>query len=170
MFLFDLGLTGPNLAGVHHYYVVVLQCLIYLAVGLSVLVAADRIVHVLQYLYWQNCDKFKAKRPEDRYVFSDLPDMTRDGSSYPMVAVQLPMFNECAVCQQVIDRVCEMHWPEKRVYVQVLDDSKPLVAMLAKALLKHPGIAARLEGHANSRCGLECDGSTPCTFAAWIFH
>ena len=49
MFLFDLGLTGPNLAGVHHYYVVVLQCLIYLAVGLSVLVAADRIVHVLQY-------------------------------------------------------------------------------------------------------------------------
>ena len=43
MFLFDLGLTGPNLAGVHHYYVVVLQCLIYLAVGLSVLVAADRI-------------------------------------------------------------------------------------------------------------------------------
>jgi len=123
MFLFDLGLTGPNLTGVHHYYVVVLQCLIYLAVGLSVLVAADRIVHVLQYLYWQNCDKFKAKRPEDRYVFSDLPDMTRDGSSYPMVAVQLPMFNECAVCQQVIDRVCEMHWPEKRVYVQVLDDS-----------------------------------------------
>lgn len=46
--------------------------------------------------------------------------------------------------------------------VQVLDESKPLVAMLAKALLKHPGIAARLEGHANSRCGLECDGSTPC--------
>ncbi|QDZ21927.1 nucleotide-diphospho-sugar transferase [Chloropicon primus] len=123
MFLFDLGLTGPNLSSVHDGYVIALQLLIYLAVGLSVLVAADRIVHVFQYVYWQNCHKFRVKKPEDRYVFADLPDITESGSKYPNVAVQLPMFNERAVCQQIIDCVCEMTWPDSRVYVQILDDS-----------------------------------------------
>lgn len=39
------------------------------------------------------------------------------------VAIQLPMFNERAVCQAVIDCCCEMDWPAERFHVQVLDDS-----------------------------------------------
>jgi hypothetical protein len=35
------------------------------------------------------------------------------------VAVQLPMFNERAVCQAIIDSACEMHWPSDRFCVQV---------------------------------------------------
>ena len=121
MIFFDVGLV--NLHNVHDVYVVVLQALIYLAVALSVLVAADRIVHVFQYLYWQNCHRLKAKKPEERYHFADLPDISLDGHLFPKVAVQLPMFNERAVCQQIIDCVCEMTWPDSRIYVQVLDDS-----------------------------------------------
>ena len=43
------------------------------------------------------------------------------------VAVQLPMFNERAVCQAIIDSACEMHWPSDRFCVQVA----PIAARLA---------------------------------------
>jgi beta-mannan synthase len=114
---------GLNLSSVHYAYVVVLQSLIYLAVALSVLVAADRIIHVIQYIYWRNCDKLRGTRPEDRYNFADLPEISTYGHLYPKVAVQLPMFNERAVCQQIIDCVCNMTWPDRCIYIQVLDDS-----------------------------------------------
>lgn len=39
------------------------------------------------------------------------------------VAVQLPMFNERAVCQAIIDSACEMHWPSDRFCVQVRKES-----------------------------------------------
>jgi cellulose synthase/poly-beta-1,6-N-acetylglucosamine synthase-like glycosyltransferase len=42
---------------------------------------------------------------------------------YPTVCVQLPMFNEHAVAQRVIEAACEMTWPTDRFSVQVLDDS-----------------------------------------------
>jgi hypothetical protein len=71
---------GLNLSSVHYAYVVVLQSLIYLAVALSVLVAADRIIHVIQYIYWRNCDKLRGTRPEDRYNFADLPEIVSTSS------------------------------------------------------------------------------------------
>ena len=41
------------------------------------------------------------------------------GDLYPRVAVQLPMFNERAVCQAAIDSACEQTWPKGRLFVQV---------------------------------------------------
>lgn len=46
-----------------------------------------------------------------------------DPSAWPRVAVQLPMFNERAVCQAIIDCACALTWPSSRLVVQVLDDS-----------------------------------------------
>ena len=42
---------------------------------------------------------------------------------YPTVCVQLPMFNEHAVAQRVIEAASAMTWPADRFSVQVLDDS-----------------------------------------------
>ena len=42
---------------------------------------------------------------------------------YPTVCVQLPMFNEHAVAQRVIEAASRMSWPADRFSVQVLDDS-----------------------------------------------
>jgi cellulose synthase/poly-beta-1,6-N-acetylglucosamine synthase-like glycosyltransferase len=42
---------------------------------------------------------------------------------YPTVCVQLPMFNEHAVAQRVIEAASKMSWPTGRFSVQVLDDS-----------------------------------------------
>ena len=41
------------------------------------------------------------------------------GDLYPRVAIQLPMFNERAVCQAAIDSACEQSWPKGRLIVQV---------------------------------------------------
>eukprot|EP00889_Picochlorum_renovo_P002868 jgi/Picre1/29898/NNA_005279.t1 len=46
-----------------------------------------------------------------------------DSHEYPMVAIQLPMFNERAVCQAIIDCCCEMNWEQSKLHIQVLDDS-----------------------------------------------
>jgi cellulose synthase/poly-beta-1,6-N-acetylglucosamine synthase-like glycosyltransferase len=42
---------------------------------------------------------------------------------HPSVCVQLPMFNEHAVAQRVIEAAARMRWPADRLSIQVLDDS-----------------------------------------------
>ena len=46
-----------------------------------------------------------------------LPD------EHPKVCVQLPMFNEHAVAQRIIEAAASMRWPRDRLTIQVLDDS-----------------------------------------------
>ena len=41
------------------------------------------------------------------------------GDQYPRIAIQLPMFNERAVCQAAIDSACEQSWPKSKLIVQV---------------------------------------------------
>lgn len=38
---------------------------------------------------------------------------------FPLVLVQLPMYNEEAHCEVVIERACNMVWPRHRVIIQV---------------------------------------------------
>jgi cellulose synthase/poly-beta-1,6-N-acetylglucosamine synthase-like glycosyltransferase len=44
-------------------------------------------------------------------------------AEHPTVCVQLPMFNEHAVAQRIIEATSRMDWPADRFSVQVLDDS-----------------------------------------------
>ncbi len=43
--------------------------------------------------------------------------------NYPMVTVQLPIFNELYVIERLIDAVCAFDYPRDRMEIQVLDDS-----------------------------------------------
>ncbi|KAJ8570649.1 hypothetical protein K7X08_037621 [Anisodus acutangulus] len=79
--------------------------------------------------------KFFGRKPEKRYKWESLKDDIELGnSSYPMVLVQIPMFNEKEVYQLSIGAACGLSWPTDRIIVQVLDDStdpiiKNLVSM-----------------------------------------
>ncbi|WVZ57118.1 hypothetical protein U9M48_007549 [Paspalum notatum var. saurae] len=44
-------------------------------------------------------------------------------AAYPMVMVQIPMYNELEVYKLSIGAACELKWPKERLIVQVLDDS-----------------------------------------------
>lgn len=101
-------------------YVTFLHAAIQVMVLLSLLVSADRVINVLKYLLITTRSKITGKSAHSRWTFKPLPE---DPHQYPKVAVQLPMFNERAVCQAIIDCCCELEWPSSRLYIQVLDDS-----------------------------------------------
>jgi cellulose synthase/poly-beta-1,6-N-acetylglucosamine synthase-like glycosyltransferase len=51
--------------------------------------------------------------------------------AWPRVTVQLPMFNESAVAQRVIDAACRLSYPPQLLEVQVLDDSNDRCRQIA---------------------------------------
>ncbi|GJZ50252.1 nucleotide-diphospho-sugar transferase [Tanacetum coccineum] len=64
------------------------------------------------------------KQTRKRYKFEPFKDDIELGSSvYPLVLVQVPMFNEREVYQLSIGAACELTWPSDRIVIQVLDDS-----------------------------------------------
>ncbi|CAN6881139.1 unnamed protein product [Brassica oleracea var. botrytis] len=50
-------------------------------------------------------------------------DLELAHTNYPMVLIQIPMYNEKEVCQLSIGAACRLSWPLDRMIVQVLDDS-----------------------------------------------
>ena len=104
---------------IYELYTSVLRNVIYFAIGLSVLVSLDRLWHVLKCAWVVSKAKLTGKEPEDPFKPLPLPHPQFEAHLYPKVAVQLPMFNERAVCQAIIDSACEMHWPHRQFTVQV---------------------------------------------------
>uniref|UniRef100_A0A1D1YU94 glucomannan 4-beta-mannosyltransferase n=1 Tax=Anthurium amnicola TaxID=1678845 RepID=A0A1D1YU94_9ARAE len=63
-------------------------------------------------------------RPERRYKWEPITDDVEMGNAaYPMVLVQIPMYNEKEVYQLSIGAACGLSWPSDRIIIQVLDDS-----------------------------------------------
>ncbi|GAA0157897.1 hypothetical protein Leryth_016665 [Lithospermum erythrorhizon] len=68
--------------------------------------------------------KIFRKKPEKKYTWQPMKDDIELGNSaYPMVLVQIPMYNEREVYQLSIGAACGLSWPSDRIIVQVLDDS-----------------------------------------------
>ncbi|MCB1033390.1 MAG: glycosyltransferase family 2 protein [Acidobacteria bacterium] len=51
------------------------------------------------------------------------PETPAAPEDWPMVTVQLPLYNEMYVAQRLIDAVCRLDYPRERLEIQVLDDS-----------------------------------------------
>jgi len=65
----------------------------------------------------------------------------------PHVCVQLPMYNEKAVCERAIQAAAAMRWPARRLEIQVLDDSDdPETCILLESAVKtvHPEIRCHI--------------------------
>ncbi|KAL4576778.1 hypothetical protein LXL04_012877 [Taraxacum kok-saghyz] len=61
---------------------------------------------------------------EKRYKWEAIKEDLETGNSvYPMVLVQIPMYNEKEVYQLSIGAACGLSWPSDRITIQVLDDS-----------------------------------------------
>ncbi|KAK9911843.1 hypothetical protein M0R45_035730 [Rubus argutus] len=78
--------------------------------------------------------RFFRRRPEKRWKWEAIKDDVELGnSSYPMVLVQIPMYNEKEVYQLSIGAACGLSWPSDRIIIQVLDDSTdPLIKDLVE--------------------------------------
>ncbi|XP_030441309.1 glucomannan 4-beta-mannosyltransferase 9-like [Syzygium oleosum] len=78
--------------------------------------------------------KLLRRRSKKQYKWEAMGDDIEAGSSaYPMVLVQIPMYNEKEVYQLSIGAACGLSWPADRIIIQVLDDSTdPAIKELKK--------------------------------------
>ena len=81
---------------------------------LQLLFHIDRIIHIFMRLCLP-----VSTHPK---LMDVLPSSASE-LDYPLVAIQLPMFNEIECCESVIECACNMNWPKTRLIIQVLDDS-----------------------------------------------
>ncbi|XP_008787118.2 glucomannan 4-beta-mannosyltransferase 9-like [Phoenix dactylifera] len=67
------------------------------------------------------------RKPEKIYKWEPIREDEELGTlAYPMVLVQIPMYNEREVYRLSIGAVCNLVWPSDRLIIQVLDDSTDL--------------------------------------------
>ncbi|GFQ04171.1 glucomannan 4-beta-mannosyltransferase 2 [Phtheirospermum japonicum] len=74
--------------------------------------------------------KLFKKKPAKRYKFEamrDDDDVENGSLDFPMVLVQIPIYNEIEVYKISIGAACNLSWPADRLVVQVLDDSTDIV-------------------------------------------
>uniref|UniRef100_A0A0A8YGW4 glucomannan 4-beta-mannosyltransferase n=1 Tax=Arundo donax TaxID=35708 RepID=A0A0A8YGW4_ARUDO len=99
-----------------------------LCLAMSVMLFAEKVYMAVVIL----AVRLLRRGPERRYqwepIRDDDPDDLESGggggnAAYPMVLVQIPMYNEREVYQLSIGAACGLSWPSDRIIVQVLDDS-----------------------------------------------
>ncbi|KAG4383743.1 hypothetical protein AAZX31_13G133300 [Glycine max] len=98
-----------------------LRVAVFLCLAMSLMMLVERV-----YMGIVIClVKLFSRRPEKRYKWEPMKDDVELGnSSYPMVLVQVPMYNEREqVYQLSIGAACGLSWPSDRIIIQVLDDS-----------------------------------------------
>jgi cellulose synthase/poly-beta-1,6-N-acetylglucosamine synthase-like glycosyltransferase len=67
-----------------------------------------------------------------------LPELPADPAAWPVVTVQLPLYNEMYVAERLIDAVCGLDYPAGRLEIQVLDDSTDETTdIVARAVAAH---------------------------------
>ncbi|CAJ1979189.1 unnamed protein product [Sphenostylis stenocarpa] len=97
-----------------------LNVAVYICLAMALMLFMERvymgIVIILVKLFW--------KKPHQRYKFEPLQEDEELGNTnFPVVLVQIPMFNEREVYKVSIGAACNLSWPADRLVIQVLDDS-----------------------------------------------
>ncbi|XP_047166278.1 glucomannan 4-beta-mannosyltransferase 2 [Vigna umbellata] len=97
-----------------------LNLAVYICLAMALMLFMERvymgIVIILVKLFW--------KKPHQRYRFEPLQEDEELGNTnFPVVLVQIPMFNEKEVYKVSIGAACNLSWPADRLVIQVLDDS-----------------------------------------------
>ncbi|GAV58406.1 Glyco_tranf_2_3 domain-containing protein [Cephalotus follicularis] len=98
----------------------VLKLMVVLCLAMSLMLFVERVYMGIVIVIL----KLFRRKPEKKYKWEPMKDDVELGnSSYPMVLVQIPMYNEKEVYQHSIGAACGLSWPSNRIIIQVLDDS-----------------------------------------------
>ncbi|XP_029118345.1 glucomannan 4-beta-mannosyltransferase 9 [Elaeis guineensis] len=97
-----------------------LRLTVFLCLAMSVMLFVEKVYMAVVIVIV----KLLGKRPEKRYRWEPMrDDLELGNSAYPMVLLQIPMYNEKEVYQLSIGAACGLSWPSDRIIIQVLDDS-----------------------------------------------
>ncbi|KAL6202891.1 hypothetical protein ACLB2K_026595 [Fragaria x ananassa] len=104
---------------------------VYVSLAMALMLFVERVymgvVIVLVKMFW--------KKPDKRYNYEPIQeDLELGSSNFPVVLVQIPMFNEREVYKISIGAACGLSWPSDRLVIQVLDDSTdPTIKKMVEA-------------------------------------
>ncbi|OMO98021.1 hypothetical protein CCACVL1_04380 [Corchorus capsularis] len=97
-----------------------LKVMVVLCLAMSLMLFVERVYMGIVIVFI----KLFRRKPEKKYKWEPMKDDVELGNSaYPMVLVQIPMYNEKEVYQLSIGAACGLSWPADRIIIQVLDDS-----------------------------------------------
>ncbi|OIT38021.1 glucomannan 4-beta-mannosyltransferase 9 [Nicotiana attenuata] len=98
-----------------------LRILLFVCLALSFMLFVERLYMGIVIAFI----KLLRRKPEKNYKWEPMKkdDLELGNSSYPVVLVQIPMYNEKEVYQLSIGAACNLSWPANRIFIQVLDDS-----------------------------------------------
>lgn len=102
------------------FIVPLLKMAVFVCLTMSLMLFIERVYMGIVIIFV----KLFGQKPEKRYKWEPIKDDLELGNSvYPMVLVQIPMYNEKEVYQLSIGAACGLSWPSDRIIIQVLDDS-----------------------------------------------
>ncbi|CAN4117111.1 unnamed protein product [Withania somnifera] len=96
-----------------------LHLAMYICIAMSIMLFLERIYMAIVIAVV----KCFGKKRYTKYKLESVKEDLEKNKNYPMVLVQIPMFNEKEVYKLSIGAVCGLSWPSDRLIVQVLDDS-----------------------------------------------
>ncbi|KAI3724079.1 hypothetical protein L2E82_35844 [Cichorium intybus] len=97
-----------------------LTVLMYISLAMSLMLFIEKVYMSLVV----GLNMLFRRKTEKRYKWEEFKDDVESGNSdYPLVLIQVPMFNEKEVYQLSIGAACGLSWPSNRIVIQVLDDS-----------------------------------------------
>ncbi|KAD7479962.1 hypothetical protein E3N88_03098 [Mikania micrantha] len=115
------GLLGTMWEQVRAPFIVpFMKMMVIMCLAMSIMLFVERVYMALVIVFV----KLMRYKLEKRYKWEAIKEDLETGNSvFPMVLVQIPMYNEKEVYQLSIGAACGLSWPSDRVIIQVLDDS-----------------------------------------------
>ncbi|PWA64926.1 nucleotide-diphospho-sugar transferases superfamily protein [Artemisia annua] len=123
------GLSGTMWEEVREPLIVpFMKAMVTMCLAMSIMLFVER-VYMGVVIVFVKLMKYKLDK---RYKWESIKeDLEMGNSAYPMVLVQIPMYNEKEVYQLSIGAACGLSWPSNRIIIQVLDDSTdPLIKVI----------------------------------------
>ncbi len=68
--------------------------------------------------------------------YKHIKHSMNNADDYPLVTIQLPLYNELYVVERLINSVCEIEYPKDRLEIQVLDDSTDETVSLVAGIVQ----------------------------------
>nr|GMC58972.1 glucomannan 4-beta-mannosyltransferase 9-like [Ipomoea batatas] len=98
-----------------------LRVMVFLCLAMSLMLFVEKVYMGIVMCFI----KISNRKPEKKYKWEPMKkdDLEIGDFAYPMVLVQIPMYNEKEVYQLSIGAACNLSWPADRLIIQVLDDS-----------------------------------------------
>lgn len=108
----------------------------HLVIALYVLVSGVLLLYAANayYLIWSCLSSRDRLRQRNTRDYRCGLETLREAEAWPLVTTQVPLFNEIAVAERVINAVAAMDYPVERHEIQILDDSTDETRALVDAV------------------------------------